>query len=298
MAQIDGKCDPARNGVPGIGVHIQGPYGTDTLGWMVLTNLFQGHDQACSGSQGVLAHRHWHRPGMTLCARHGYIIAHLTTRACYDANGIAIPLQDWSLFDMGFEQAVIGAVSQGKGAFCPNRDKGVFKSYAGWVCCIIGLLQIRLSRKQCRSAMGKAGSFFIRPGDNLDAAFGFNSRIIQGAQNFQPGQNAIGTIIFSARGLGIQMTAGADGWQGRVTPQTAGKQIANAIGLNDISCRLRPLGEQRAGLLILYRQGLAIDPAFWGCAQLAHLFMAAPQTVCINGQAGMVSHVASIPPGR
>ena len=140
------------------------------------------------------------------------------------------------------------------------------------------------------------GQFFFLGTDRLGRDI--QSRIIQGAKNFQPGQNTIGTIIFSARGLGIQMAAGANGRQIGITRQTPGKQIANTIGLNDASCRLCPLGEQRAGLLVLGGQGLAIDPAFRGCTQLRHLFMAAPQAVRINRQAGMVSHFSVIPPAR
>jgi len=63
------------------------------------------------GSQGVLAHRHWHRPGMALCAGHGHIIAHLTAGPGDNANRITFSFQDRTLFDMGFEQTVIRAVA-------------------------------------------------------------------------------------------------------------------------------------------------------------------------------------------
>ena len=55
---------------------------------------------------------------------------------------------------------------------------------------------------------GKARAFFVGPVHQHDIAFGLNAAIVQRAQRFQPGENAVNAVIAAAERLGVDVGTG------------------------------------------------------------------------------------------
>ena len=87
---------------------------------------------------------------------------------------------------------------------------------------------------------GKTAAFFIRPIDNFNRMARCKSGFIEAANNFQRGQNAKRSIIFSARWLSIEMAANHHRWQAGITAFAAGKHIAHFIGIKRQAFGLAP----------------------------------------------------------
>ena len=98
--------------------------------------------------------------------------------------------------------------------------------------------------EHCR---GKTRPFFVGPVHQHDVALGFNLMVVQGTQQFQPGQYAVNPVVIATQWLGIHMRTGHHRCQGGIFSGTADKHVAHAVHLAGKPRLQRPVTQQVAG---------------------------------------------------
>ena len=101
----------------------------------------------------------------------------------------------------------------------------------------------------------KARSFFVCPDDHLDWRLRADSRVVQGAHDFEAGEHAVVAVEFAAGGLGINVAAGDDGRQGAVKAGPACEQVADGIDTDGAAS-----GTRRPWALRRSRPGASVNP--------------------------------------
>ena len=120
--------------------------------------------------------------------------------------------------------------------------------------------------------------------------------VVQCFDHFQGSQDSINTVVFSASGLAIQMTASQDGEQTTIKASPAGEDIADPINPDPTACFPTPLHKQVAPGFVLIAQRNPTDSALWGRPDLCHGHQSLEQSFAVDLQS--FSHNCSLINGR
>ena len=114
--------------------------------------------------------------------------------------------------------------------------------------------------------------------------------IVQGAHHLQRRQHAVVAIKFAAGGLGINMAAGDNRRQRRITPFPAHKDVADFIDGDAHPRRLRPANHQIPPLAIEIGERQTTAAALRRGADFRQRHQRLPQTLAVNPAVGGFGH--------
>ena len=132
----------------------------------------------------------------------------------------------------------------------------------------------------------KARPLFIGPEHHFNRRFGFNLPIVQGTYHLQRRQHAVVTVKFAAGRLGVNMAAGDNRRQRRITPFPAHKYVADFIDGDAHPGRLRPANHQIPSLAVKIGQRQTAAAALRRSANFRQRHQRIPQARAIDPAGG------------
>lgn len=129
---------------------------------------------------------------------------------------------------------------------------------------------------------GVARAFLVGPVGDDDGVFCLDAEVVEGADDFQPAQNAKDAVILAARGLRVEVGADVNGERVGVVAVAPGEHVAHGVEAHAQARRLAPRLKQRAALGILVGQGLTVVAARDARADLGHFHQAVPEPVAVD----------------
>ena len=160
----------------------------------------------------VQPHLHRRRSGVRVLAGQPHFKPPKTLPVRHHADILALGFQNWSLFDVQFEEGVHLPCTD---LFIPlpaDALQFITELLAGRILAIIGPVQFVHARKNPRSqhGRGKSGTFFVRPVRHNDRMFRPDVQIVQSPDNLQSAKDTQNPVVFAARRLRVQMGTHVD----------------------------------------------------------------------------------------
>ncbi len=128
----------------------------------------------------------------------------------------------------------------------------------------------------------KPRAFLVGPGDDLDRRLGLVAEIVEAADDFEPGQHAIGAVELAAGRLGVEMAAGQHRRQTGVAAGPAGKDVADPVDADGAAGFLAPADEAAPRFAVEIARGEPAHAALGGGADLGQRHQARPEPLAVH----------------
>jgi transcriptional regulator with GAF, ATPase, and Fis domain len=111
--------------------------------------------------------------------------------------------------------------------------------------------------------------------------------VVERFERFEPGKDAVHSIVLAARRLAVHVRSGQDRWRIVLDARPPDMEIADRIAVDVVAAGGGPAGKKPSGGGVLGRQCLPVDPALGQATQFCHVDMALPQAGFVDAGCGV-----------
>ncbi len=284
MTDIDGEKYLARNRVARVRRHLHFADRADRLGRVVEREALHRGNDLGGREQGIAPASHRRRAGVRIAPPERKIVPANALAADDDADGLVLGLENRPLLDVRLEQRADRMLAAGLVAEVADAPEFVAEGLAVGIRSRPRVLLVEQPGVDARRdhRRGEARALLVGPDDDLERRGGRDVVLVQGAQDFEPGEHAVDAVEAAAVRLGVEVAAGDDRRARIVAAGPAREDVAHVVDLDRAAYVAAPADEQIAALAVGVGQRQAARATMLARADFGHRHDAVPESPAIN----------------